>query len=117
MSRDEPLLLDMLHAAVQASTFVVDLDQSQFAASELHQNAVIRSLEVIGEAASRVSPSFRDAHPDIPWRDIIGMRNRLIHNYSNVSLDTVWDVVRFRLTTLVAALELLIPPDVAPETP
>jgi len=111
MSRDEPLLFDMLFAAGQALAFVADLDQAQFVGSALHQNAVIRSLEVIGEAAARVSVQFRDAHPEIPWREIIGMRNRLIHNYSNVSLDTVWDVLRDRLPELIAALRPLVPPD------
>jgi uncharacterized protein with HEPN domain len=62
MSRDEPLLLDMLVAAREARTFVADMDHTQFVASKLHQNAVIRSLEVIGEAASQVSARFRDAH-------------------------------------------------------
>jgi uncharacterized protein with HEPN domain len=51
-------------------------------------------LEVIGEGAAKVSLEFRDAHPEIAWRDMIGMRNRLIHNYSNVSLEITWDVSR-----------------------
>ena len=90
MSRGEPLLFDMMCAAGEALAFVAVLDQFQFAGGRLHQNAVIRSLEVIGEAAGQVSSEFRDAHPEIPRRDIVGMRNRLIHGYSNVSLDTVW---------------------------
>jgi uncharacterized protein with HEPN domain len=111
MWRDEPLLLDMLLAAGDALTFIAALDQSQFSQSKLHQNAVIRSLEVIGEAAAKVSPEFRDAHPEIAWRDIIGMRNRLIHGYSNVSLEIVWDVSRSKLPALITALRPLVPPD------
>jgi len=111
MSRDEPLLLDMLFAAREARIFVADMDLAQFVASKLHQNAVIRSLEVIGEAASPVSAQFRDAHPEIPWRQVISMRNRLIHAYSNVSLDTVWDVLQDKLPALVSTLTPLIPPD------
>ena len=113
MSRDEPLLLDMFLAANEAIAFVAAIDEVQFAASKLHQNAVIRSLEVIGEAATRVAAQFRDAHPEIPWRDIIGTRNRLIHNYSNVSLDVVWDISQNKLPELIAALRLLVPPDSA----
>jgi uncharacterized protein with HEPN domain len=111
MSRDEPLLLDMLFAADQAIAFVADLDQVQFVGSALHQYAVIRSLEVIGEAATRVSSEFRDAHPEIPWREIVGMRNRLIHNYSNLSLEIVWDVLRSRLPEQIIALRPLVPVD------
>jgi uncharacterized protein with HEPN domain len=111
MSRDDPLLLDMLFAARRARGHVARMTQTQFMASELHQDAAIRSLEVIGEAASQVSAEFHGAHPEIPWRDIIGMRNRLIHAYSNVSLDTVWDVLQTKLPELIIALTPLIPPD------
>jgi uncharacterized protein with HEPN domain len=111
MSRDEPLLLDMLIAAREARTFAADLSHTQFVVSKLHQNAVIRSLDVIGEAASQVSRPFRNAHSEIPWRQIISMRNRLIHAYSNVSLDTVWDVLQNKLPELISTLTLLIPPD------
>jgi uncharacterized protein with HEPN domain len=110
MLRDEPLLLDMFLAASEAIAFVAAMDESQFVASKLHQNAVIRSLEVIGEAATKVSTEFRDAHPEIAWRDIIGTRNRLIHNYSNVSLDVIWDISQNKLPELIATLRLLVSP-------
>jgi uncharacterized protein with HEPN domain len=111
MSRNDPLLLDMLFAARRARGHVAGMTQTQFMTSELHQDAAIRSLEVIGEAASQISAQYRDAHPEIPWRDIIGMRNRLIHAYSNVSLDTVWDVLQDKLPELIGTLTALIPPD------
>lgn len=111
MWRDEPLLLDMLLAAREAIAFVADLDRAEFVASKLHQNAVIRSLEAISEAAAQVSPEFHAANPEIPWRQIIGMRNRLIHNYSEVSLEVVWDVLQSKLPQLIATLGPLVPPD------
>ena len=111
MSRDEPLLLDMLVAAREARDFIASIDKAGFASSKLHQYAAIRCLEVIGEAASVVSTQFRDAHPEIPWRQIIGMRNRLIHAYAQVSLETVWDVLEARLPELIDALARLVPPD------
>ena len=89
--RDAALLLDMLLAARDADGFVEGLDESDFLASRLHQNAAIRSLEVLGEAAGKVSPAFRAAHSEIPWRDIAGMRHRLIHGYGEVRLDLVLD--------------------------
>lgn len=107
--RDAALLLDMLLAANDASSFVADLSEERFLASRLHQNAVIRSLEVMGEAAGKVSPATRAAHPEIPWRDITAMRHRLIHGYGDVRLDLVWIVARDRLGPLIAALATLVP--------
>ncbi len=107
--RDAALLLDMLLAAKDASSFVTDLSQDGFLESRLHQNAVIRSLEVMGEAAGKVSPAMRAAHPEIPWRDITAMRHRLIHGYGDVRLDLVWIVARDRLEPLIAELSALVP--------
>jgi uncharacterized protein with HEPN domain len=110
MLRDEILLLDMLQAARDAVEFVASLDQPQFEASKLHQNAVIRSIEIIGEAAGKVSRSFQQAHPEIPWSAIVGMRHRLVHAYNDVELGLVWDVARSRLPDLIAILEPFVPP-------
>jgi uncharacterized protein with HEPN domain len=102
MLRDEPLLLDLLQAAGDVVEFVAVVDETQFYAGKLHQYAVVRCIEIIGEAAGKVFREFRNAHPEIPWSDIVGMRHRLIHNYSDVRLDLVWDVVRSKLPELIA---------------
>lgn len=81
---DLALLLDMLLAAREARSFIEGLDEAAFLASRLHQNAAIRSLKVIGEAAMRISGPTRSAHPEIPWRQVMGMRHRLIHGYAVV---------------------------------
>jgi uncharacterized protein with HEPN domain len=107
--RDSALLLDMLLAAEDARTFVKGLDEAAFLASRLHQNAAIRSLEIIGEAAGRVSAATQAAHPEIPWREITGMRHRLVHGYGDVRLDLVWMVLCDRLPALLAILERLAP--------
>ena len=99
VDKDASLLL----AARDAHAFVAGMDQASFRASRLHQNAVIRSLEVIGEAAGKVSPGVQAAHPNIPWREITGMRHRLIHNYAEVDLDLVWSVVSEKLDPLIVA--------------
>jgi uncharacterized protein with HEPN domain len=101
----------MLDAATEALEFAAGLDRQQFYASRLHQAAVIRSLTVIGEAVSKVSRECRDVHPEIEWRDIIGMRHRLIHNYGAIRLDVVWGAVQRKLPELIAGLKPLIPPD------
>ncbi len=107
--RDAALLLDMLLAARDAQAFVKEFDEPAFLASRLHQNAVIRSLEVIGEAAGKISATTKVTHPKIPWREIIGMRHRLIHGYGDVRLDFVWRVVREYLTPLIATLTDIAP--------
>lgn len=110
MKGDDALLLDMLLAAQDARAFVATLDWPAFAASRLHQSAVIRALEVLGEAASKVAPVVRDRHPDLPWRQMIGMRHRLIHAYGEVRTDIVWEVVQERLPALIERLAVLVPP-------
>jgi uncharacterized protein with HEPN domain len=107
--RDAALLLDMLLAARDAQSFVEGLDEAGFLASRLHQNAVIRSLEVLGEAAGKVSAATQVARPEIPWREITGMRHRLIHGYGEVRLDLVWTVLRYHLGPLSLELARLVP--------
>ena len=108
--RDAALLLDMALAARDAIGFVADLDEAAFLASRLHQNAVIPSLAAIGKAAGKVSAGFCAEHPESPWREITGMRHRLIHGYAEVRLDVVWAVVETRLPPLLETLEPLLPP-------
>jgi uncharacterized protein with HEPN domain len=108
--RDAAFLLDMKLAAEDALSFVAALDERAFLASLLHQSAVIRKLEVLGEAAGRVSKGFRDAHAEIPWRAMTGLRHRIIHGYGEVRLDIVWRVTTEKLATLIATLEPLVPP-------
>ena len=108
--RDAALLLDILLAAEDAQSFVANLDEQAFLASDLHQSAVIRKFEVMGEAAGKVSTTFCAAHPEIPWRQMTGLRHRLIHDYGDVRFDIVWRVVRETLPSLIAMLRPLIPP-------
>ena len=112
--RDTALLLDMLLAARDARAFVDGVDDAAFLASRLHQNAVIRSLQIIGEAAGKVSAAARARYSEVPWREITGMRHRLVHGYADVRLDVVWRVCQERLGPLIAALTPLIPDEGAP---
>jgi uncharacterized protein with HEPN domain len=111
---DAALLLDMLIAARDARSFLEGLDRAAFLASRLHQIAVIRSLEVIGEAAGRVSSATQATHGSIPWREITGMRHRLIHGYAEVSLDLVWTAATERLGPLIDALAARIHEEESP---
>ena len=109
MRRDEAYLLDILIAARKALEFVRGMGWEEFAQSELHQNAVIRPLEIIGEAAARVSGETQQTHPEIAWQQMIGMRNRLIHEYFRINLEAVWDTVQRDLPKLISTIEPLIP--------
>lgn len=73
--------------------------------------AVVRLLEVVGEVAARLSPQFRDANPHVPWRDIINLRNRLIHAYDVVDHDIVWEILHKDLPPLVVELQRLLAAD------
>ncbi len=110
MSRDDALILDIVLATGDARSFVRGLNFKAFESSRLHQNAVVRSLEVVGEAAGKLSSDFIAAHPDLPWRNIINMRHRLIHAHNEVRADEGWAVVHNVLPQLLATLEPLIPP-------
>ena len=109
MRRDEVYLLDMLIAARKALKFVEGIDSAEFEDSELIQNAVMRPLEIIGEASARISTEFRKTHPNIPWRDMVGLRNRLIHEYFRINFGAVWDTVHSDLPKLIKQIEPLIP--------
>jgi uncharacterized protein with HEPN domain len=71
--------------------------------------SIVKSIEIIGEAASTITKEFRKKHKKIPWANIIAMRNRLIHVYFDIDLDRVWDTVTDDLPPLIAALEKTIP--------
>lgn len=79
--RDAILVWDIILAGEDALEFVAGMDEAAFQASKLHQNAVIRSLEIVGEASGQLSAEFHLSREDIPWRKVIDMRNKLIHGY------------------------------------
>jgi len=109
MRRDAAYLLDILLAARRACQFLEELTWEEFARSELHQDAVMRPLGIIGEAARQVSQQTQDAHPEIPWQQMVGMRNRLVHEYFRVDLATVWETIQNDLPYLISVIEPLVP--------
>ena len=109
MRRDDAYLLDILIAARQALKFVKGVKKSEFEDNDLLQSAVMRPLEIIGEAASKISSKMRKANPQIPWNEMVGMRNRLIHEYFRVNYEAVWDTIQRDLPALILQIEPLIP--------
>ena len=109
MPREEAeYLQDIVVAAQQARTHARGLTFSEFTQSHLHRSAVQWDLTVIGEASARISPDTKDAHPEIPWAQMIGMRNRIVHRYFAVDLDIVWSVVREDLPVLIDRVRALL---------
>jgi uncharacterized protein with HEPN domain len=106
---DEVLLRDMLDYARRAVEAVRGRDRSELDSDLTLAAALERFIEVIGEAARKVSPSTRAGAAEIPWKEIIGMRNRLVHGYAAVDHDIVWDVVTADLSEMINALEGLLP--------
>ena len=112
MRRDDgSLLLDMLDAARDAVAFADEISYAEFAGDRRNQLAILKSVEIVGEAASRVSAETRAAYPTIRWREMVGMRNRLVHAYFDIDLRLVWDTVHEHLPPLIERLEPLVPPE------
>ena len=116
MRHDDAYVLDMLLAAREATGFAANLSFDEFERHRMAQLAILKSVEVIGEAASRVSPGCKESHPQIPWSRIVGMRNRLVQGYFNVNLERVWETVKKDIPRLIRQLEPLIPLE-STETP
>lgn len=101
MHRDCRLFLDdILEAIGRIREYTEELDYEAFARDRKSQDAVIRNLQIIGEATTRIPESIRVAVSEIEWRKIIGMRNILIHEYFGISVPIIWDVIQNKLTPL-----------------
>ena len=105
---DRVRVLHMLEAAEQALGFMSDLMPSQLDQDKKTLFAVIRCIEIIGEAAGRISDATRADTPDIPWAAMTGMRNRLVHAYFDVDIEVVWRTVAEELPVLVQRLRSLV---------
>jgi len=111
MWRDTALLLDMLIAAREAREFSEGLTWEEFQRSSLHQHAVAKALENIGEAARKVTDETRTMHPEIPWSQIIGLCHRIVHNYFRLDLVRMWEIVQNDVPALIEMIEPLVPPE------
>lgn len=106
--RDAGYLWDILEASKLILEFVGDMDSAAFWEDMKTQSAVIRQQEIIGEATKQLSPEFRNTHSSIPWREIAGMRDILIHAYKSVRADRVWGVVQHDIPALISYIEPLL---------
>lgn len=109
MNRDEAALLDIHNAAQRILLFASGLTKANLATNEEKQSAILYQVIVVGEATKRLSTDFRNAHPDVPWKDIAGMRDILAHQYDRVNLETLWDVIQKDIPELIALIAPLLP--------
>lgn len=106
MKRDDLVcVIDMLESIAKIESYVSGIDEGKFRADSGTQDAVLRRLEIIGEASKNLSKSFKDNRPSVPWKKMAGLRDVLIHSYFGVSIERTWKVVKEDMKSLKAELQ------------
>jgi len=100
MKRDKAYLKHILDAISNIEKFIEGVNKENFLSNVEKQYAVLRGLEIIGEATKNLSEELKKKHPNIPWKEIAGMRDKLIHQYFGVNLDLVWETIKTELPEL-----------------
>ena len=109
MKKDDSIYLaHILESLTKVILYIEGISYDAFLSDEEKQDAVIRKIEVAGEATKRLSEEFRDKHPQIPWRAMAGMRDKLIHDYIDVDLDTVWETATHDIPNLLREIKTII---------
>ena len=98
---------DMILFAEKVQRYTQNFDQVAFINSEPYYDATLRNLELIGEAATNIPQDIKTNHPEIPWRQIIATRNRIIHGYLGIDNDIIWSIITEEIPSLIAALKKL----------
>ncbi|PYS60698.1 MAG: hypothetical protein DMF76_13180 [Acidobacteria bacterium] len=106
--KDSEFVEDVREAIRRISVYTERMNYDAFLADIKTQDAVTRNLEIIGEAVKNLSPELRQLHPDVPWRSMAGVRDRLIHDYFGVNLDIIWEIISNELPKLVEPLERIL---------
>lgn len=105
LDADRTRIRHIIEAAQEAMSFARGVRFEDAIRNRQLQLSLVRCLEIIGEAASRISPSMRERCREVPWQDMIGMRNRIVHAYFDIDFGTVWNTVQSELPVLVSMLE------------
>lgn len=107
--RDKILLIeDMLESARKIKKYTSGQDYDSFLNDEKTVDAVIRNFEIIGEAANRIDPDFREQNPELEWNRIRGFRNRIVHDYFGIDYEIIWTIIEEDLDNLIDWLEAII---------
>jgi len=106
--RDKHYLADITEAIGRIISYTKDLTYEQFVNRTMVQDAVLRNLQVIGEATKKVSPSLCNANSDIPWREMAGTRDKIVHEYFGINYRIVWEVAHRDLPQILPQLEVIL---------
>lgn len=109
MNRDPFYLLDIYQYGQDVVEFVRGKDEASFANDVVTQRAVIYSITIMGEATKKLSPELRAQNPQIPWKEVAGMRDKCVHDYRQININQVWQVTQTSIPELLQALEPLLP--------
>jgi uncharacterized protein with HEPN domain len=102
--RDKEYLADLVEAVQRIIDYTVELTYEEFLADRKTQDAVLRNLQVIGEAVKKLSPHVKQAHPHLPWKQMAGMRDKVVHDYFGINYDIVWTLAKEELPALMPSL-------------
>ena len=102
---DRDYLSDIQEAMLRIATYTADVDYDKFMEDTKTQDAVIRNIEVIGEATKNLSGRLRKAYPQIPWKDMAGVRDKMIHHYFGINLEIVWTIAKKEIPSLLPQIE------------
>ena len=105
MGKDKLYIRHILDAIFTIGQYMSGVEYEDFLGNKLKQDGIIRELEIIGEASKQLSLEFKEKYSDIPWKDIAGMRDKLIHEYFGVDLNAVWETMEDDLPILKSALQ------------
>lgn len=108
MARDSESLIDIVNAIGRTLRYVDGVNKADLEANDEKLSAILYQITIIGEATKRISQSFRQQNPGIPWREMAGMRDVVVHEYDQIDLDVVWDVVENKLPELLPLLKSLL---------
>jgi len=109
MRPPETLLIDIVSAARRLASYVDGMTREQFLADDKTKAAVVREMEIIGEAANRLPTAYRAGHPEVPWRDLSRLRNLYIHAYDRINYDLVWVTATRTIPIVAGTVQELIP--------
>jgi uncharacterized protein with HEPN domain len=110
MSKREDIqfLSDVKEAALRIRAYIENLSYDQFLNDKKTQDAVVRNLEIIGEAAKNISEQLKDKFPQVPWKDLAAVRDKLIHHYFGVNFDIVWNIANEELTEVLSQIKIIL---------
>jgi len=107
MSRDQESLIDIENATRRILRYVDDVGRPELEADDEKISAILYQITIIGEATKRISPAFRTKHPHLPWREMAGMRDVIVHEYDQLDFEVIWNVVSSELDSLLHQIENL----------